>query len=125
VINPVYISVRLSLQVAFLKGMDFNFYRDELDKTLQSFFAPWVKNAQLIQTNTSSLMSPQFGGRVYKSVVMDFIEELPYIDFISNVQMQATFDGSTWENDSNEIKPMSPDQIITSTQAHVITQVTE
>lgn len=125
VINPSYIKVRMTLQVAFVEGTDINFYIEELNKALQTFFAPWSQRDSAESSSVSPLMSPQFGGRIYKSVVLDFIEEQPYVDYITHVAMQASFDGINWENDANEVKPNSPDQIITSALKHSITQVSQ
>ena len=125
VINPSYVMVRMTLKVAFVDGTDVNFYTDELNKSLQAFFAPWTQIKPAENTNAAPISSPQFGGRVYKSVVLDFIEEQPYVDFITNVVMQASFDGVSWENDANEVKPIAPDQILTSALNHKIMQVSE
>ena len=125
VINPSYVSVRMTLQVAFISGADVNFYREQLNNELQTFFAPWMQNISGENIGATSVFSPQFGGRVYKSVVLNFIEELPYVDYVTNVLMQASFDQVHWQNDSHEVKPLAPDQILTSAQNHVITQVNE
>jgi hypothetical protein len=125
VINPTYVSIRMTLQVAFTAGASVNFYRVQLNNALLTFFSPWMQNPSAQTKGASSLASPQFGGRVYKSVVLNFIEELPYVDYVTNVVMQVSFDQIHWQNDSNEVKPLAPDQILSSAQNHVITQVTE
>lgn len=119
VVNPVYLRVRLQFQVQFVSGMDFNFYRDRLNTDLHAFLAPWT-NSSTASENASK--SPNFGGKVYKSVVMNFIEELPYVDFITHVLMQTSTNDARYSNDSNIVKPDSPDQILSSAANHVITE---
>ncbi|MGQ8364225.1 hypothetical protein [Glaciecola sp. 1036] len=122
VVNPSYVYVRMQFQVRFMPGIDFNFYQQELNDALVSLFAPWTNDSANAE---DTLSSPKFGGRVFKSVVMDFIEELPYVDFITQVVMQASEDGSAFYEDTNSLKAMSPDQILTSASEHLITEVTD
>ena len=116
VINPQYLQVRLSLQVRFKTGYEFNFYRDQLQQALQTYLSPWL---------TDNSAGPEFGGRIYKSVVMDFIDELPYVEFISDVLLQASVDGVTFGVDSQQLQPYTPVQILTTAAEHLIQEATD
>ncbi len=111
VMNPEYLQVRLSFKVQFREGFEFNYYREQLSLALTSYLSPWLSEES---------SGPEFGGRIYKSVVMEFIEKIPYVDFISHVLLQTTLDGTSFSADSCHVSATTPVQILTSAAEHVI-----
>lgn len=114
VINPRYLQVRVSLVVRFHTGYEFNFYREQLQLAIRDQLSPWI---------TSDHKGPEFGGRIDKSVLMDFIEELPYVDFISEVRLQTSTDGISYSQDQHQVEPENPLQILTSATSHQIEEM--
>lgn len=108
--NPRYERVKLSFQVRFMPGLSFHFYRRELDEALIRVLTPWA-------FDTSQTI--QFGGQVYRSALLDFVEELPYVDFVSDFKMLAPDSGSP-NQDLSSIQADQPDTILVSDNLHII-----
>ncbi len=81
VINPKYEEVTFEFKVKFYAGYDNNQYKIQLNTDLVNYLSPWAY---------SSDAEIDFGGTLYKSVVIRFIEELRYVDYISNFKMYFT-----------------------------------
>lgn len=82
VINPLFEIIQLDFKVQFVHGLDPAIYLDTLNQDLKRYLSPWAfasKQAQEIQ----------FGGKIYRSTLVNFIEELPYVDFVVNVKMNV------------------------------------
>jgi len=88
---------------------DLTFYSNKLKEEITKYLSPWAYG------NTSSL---DFGGRLFKSVLINFIEERYYVDFIKDVFMYVKVDNQTVEsNDSDEIKASTARSILVSVPA--------
>ena len=83
-INPDYEEVILDFKVKFYFGLDENLYAAKLNTDVINYLSPWAfnRNADI-----------DFGGILYKSVVIRFIEELPYVDYIADFKMHFTASG--------------------------------
>ena len=66
-----------------------------------------------------------FGGRIYRSVLLDFIEELPYVDFVTDFRCGLAGDGDLLLNDVAEIAADRPDAILVSAAKHLIAEATD
>jgi hypothetical protein len=64
---------RLSLSEGYT---DFTYYSQLLAEELTRYLSPWAYNADV---------DVQFGGKISKSTLINFIEERPYVDFITDV----------------------------------------
>jgi hypothetical protein len=79
VVNPDFEEVRLKCKLRLAKGFDdFTIYANKLREEITAFLSPWAYGGEDIS----------FGGKVYKSVLINFIEERPYVDFITDVVME-------------------------------------
>lgn len=77
--NPRFEEVQASFKVAFLPGIaDTAFYLDELQEALVGYLAPWS-----VEAGADII----FGGTLRKSAVIDFVEELPYVDYLEDVEL--------------------------------------
>ena len=77
--NPRFEEIWLSFELKLLKGFDdFSFYSKQLSEEITQYLTPWA---------FSNGADIQFGGKIRKSTLIDFIEERPYVDFITNVKM--------------------------------------
>ena len=118
VVNPVFEEVQLKFKLKLAKGFDdFTIYSTRLQEEITAFLSPWA-NADNAEIN--------FGGKVYKSVLINFIEERSYVDFITDVEMcHYAEDRSIIKPDNDEIIASSAKSILVSVPAskHLIEEI--
>ncbi len=112
--NPRYQKLRLQFKVRFHDGYEFNFYRNELEQEIIRVLSPWA---------FSQTEDIEFGGRIAKSVLLDFVEELEYVDYVTDFRMFSYFGDAASTTDLSEVAPVAPDVILVSDASHDITQV--
>ncbi|MDI1478920.1 baseplate J/gp47 family protein [Polyangium sp. y55x31] len=111
--NPAYQRVQIECKVAF-RGGDFNMQKAKLEREIIEFMSPWAFDAA---------RPISFGGRVYRSVLLDFVEERPYVDYVTNFAMY-TFDAERGDaRDVVEARAARPDTILVSAETHGISKV--
>ncbi len=76
--NPDYEQVITAFRVKFHEGADKGFYLRKLNEELVRYLTPWAFDADA---------DVKFGGKIYASNVINFIEERPYVDFITDFLM--------------------------------------
>jgi len=78
VINPLYEKVQVEFTVVFRSGYDRGHYETQLNKDIIEFLSPWVsgKDEEIV-----------FGGQLHKSVILNFVKERSYVDYVSNFRM--------------------------------------
>nr|MCU0389398.1 baseplate J/gp47 family protein [Chitinophagaceae bacterium] len=108
--QPQFEEVRVKFWVKFFdEYKDFTFYSEKLKEEITQFLSPWAFG------NKSSI---DFGGKVYKSVLINFIEERYYVDFITDVFMYVKVDDTTAESsDLDEISASTGRSILVSAPA--------
>ncbi len=82
--NPVYETLLVDCKVAFRTGMDPGFYRNQLEQDIHRFLSPWAYDEGKDIT---------FGGKVYKSEILAFIEGRDYVDYVINFHLYHRFLG--------------------------------
>jgi hypothetical protein len=107
--NPVYEEIRMDFTVRFYAGFDNDFYRNKLDEDLRKFLAPWAYSAVDIS----------FGGVIHKSVILKFVEDQEYVDFVTCFRMDHLYPGGALL-DIEEAKTITSASILTSAPAHTI-----
>jgi len=114
--NPQFEEVRVNMSVRFYDGFDQTFYTNTLQESILRFLSPWA---------FPEGGNPTFGGKVYKSVLIDFVEELPYVDFVTDVQLFHDIAGVKGTVDQNEIEGSLAVSILVSVPAkkHLITVI--
>jgi hypothetical protein len=111
--NPLYLGVQLDFKVRLRSGFAFNYYSQQLQETLIRTLSPWAFDAS---------RSIEFGGRIYRSVLLDVVEELPYVDYVTDFKMGlATSDGTPLK-DVAELSADTPDAILVSAPVHTIAE---
>ena len=100
--NPIYEEIRVELNVMFRQGLDKGFYEQQLITDIKKFLAPWAFDADV---------DISFGGRIHKSVILNFVEELSYVDFLTCFEMFHSH-----HTDPNE----DIDEAIASTAASIL-----
>jgi len=110
--NPDYETVHLDFRVKFHDRYDAPAYRKVLNRDIIRFLSPWAfgEDTEL-----------HFGGRLYKSMVIRFIEERDYVDFISRFRMYHRLGASDNNSkDRSEIVASSARAILVSAREHTI-----
>ena len=82
--NPRFEEVRLAFKVRLYDGYDESYHVKLLREEITRFLSPWAY---------SDGASPTFGGKVYKSVLINFVEERPYVDYVTDFQLFHDIDG--------------------------------
>ncbi|SKB72193.1 hypothetical protein [Dyadobacter psychrophilus] len=94
--NPVYEEILTAFRVQFYNGLDKGFFLTKLNEELREFLTPWAFDASA---------DVVFGSQIYASSVINFIEERPYVDFITDFMMyQVKCDCCGTESLKDEIK---------------------
>lgn len=84
--NPQFEEVRVDLRVRLRAGVDETFHVNKLKREITEFLSPWAFRSDA---------RPTFNGKVYKSVLVDFVEERNYVDFVSDVHLFHRLPGVT------------------------------
>ncbi len=80
VLNPVYEGVNTDFEVKFVKEKSEDFYIDQIKKDIQRLLTPWA-NEEGDRID--------FGGRIFKSNIIRFVEELDYVEYLRNFKMYS------------------------------------
>jgi hypothetical protein len=75
--NPIFEEIQVDFNVRFHPGFDNGYYGKLLEEELRQFLAPWAYDTKDIV----------FGGRIHKSRIINFVEERPYVDFVTCFNM--------------------------------------
>lgn len=109
-INPIYEPITIKCSVKIRSGYDESYYASQLNKELQEYISPWLLNRD---------SSPSFGGKIYASAIINFIEERPYIDYLTFFEAYKLEAGQlvTWTEFTTG---SSEEVILTSVPQHII-----
>ena len=85
--NAHYVQVKLRFAVRFLPGYNEGYFKQYLNDELNRFMSPWAfeEGAEI-----------EIGGRIYANVIINFIEERPYVDYVAEVKLFSSADGRTF-----------------------------
>ena len=112
VTNPFYEPVKISVKIKLKKGFEFNYYEKIVEKKLQEFLSPWI-------TNTSSDI--HFGGKVTKSMIVKFLEDMEFVDFLTDLSLFHSVNGGKSFGSNAEVAEASnPAAILVSSDRHEI-----
>jgi len=112
VINPYFEQVQLAFNVAFTAGKDEGFYRKKLVEDITAFLSPWAfEESEDIQ----------FGGSLHKSVILNYVEEQSYVNYITDFKMHHHIEGNLKQQNVNEIEASQARSVLVSYQNHNIT----
>lgn len=112
--NPRYQKIRLDFKVRFHEGYEFNYYRNLLEQELIRTLSPWAFDAS---------REISFGGVIYKSVMLDVVEDLEYVDYVTDFRMYSHSGGSNNMTDRNEARAETPDMVLVSDASHTIVEI--
>ena len=108
--QPQFEEVRLEFSLKLYDAYkDFTLYAGMLKEEITRFLSPWAYDDK---------STVDFGGKVYKSVLINFIEERYYVDFITDVKMYVKPNDTTPESsDMDEISASTARSILVSVSA--------
>ena len=87
VANPLYEEIRLSFKLTLARGFaDHAFYSAKLRAEIARFLSPWA---------FGSPEDIQFGGKIHKSVLIDFVEGRPYVDYVEDFKLHQKTPGNS------------------------------
>jgi hypothetical protein len=112
--NPTYQQIQLDFKVRFYPGYEFNYYKTQLEREIIQFLSPWAYRSD---------RDLAFGGKIYKSVLLNFVEDLAYVDYITDFKMYSSIGSIANYTDLNLVQPDTPDTILVSAQTHLINPV--
>ena len=111
VINPEYEEVRVDLKVQFHEGYDEVYYKSVLNEDLTRLLSPWAFDSKALI---------QFGISLHKSIIIDYVEKLKYVDFVSDLKLFQTNAATGNETEVKIASPNSPEAILVSSKRHNI-----
>lgn len=109
VINPNYEQVSVKLEVEFYEGYDKSYYSKKIQEDIIKFLSPWAYD------DTKEI---EFGITLHKSLLIDYLEKLEYVDYLQNVEISKE-DGKS----KNSLSPSDPKSILVSAKEHNIETV--
>lgn len=117
VLNPLYEKIRLDFKARFQTGIDAGYGIGELQSDLKKFLCPWAFEDGVDIT---------FGGALGKSVIINFIEKLSYVDYVTDFKMfhmAAGEDGAVAEKECETAFASTQRSILVSSESHEITEI--
>jgi hypothetical protein len=76
--NPEFEEISASFRVRLRDGFDETFSVTQLQQAITRFLSPWA---------FASGTGPSFGGKIYKSVLINFVEDQPSVDYVTDFQL--------------------------------------
>lgn len=109
--NAIYELVRFEFMIRFNKGLDFNFYKSKTSEDLKRLLAPWVFESDA---------AIEFGGRFSEYQIVNYLENLEYVDFITDFAMFQQPSGSEDFIRKSVVEPSNPMAILVPAENHDI-----
>lgn len=109
--NPRFEEVWVDFKVRFYEGLDDTFYTNKLQDDITRFLSPWAFPGG---------GSPSFGGKIHKSVLVNFAEELPYVDYVIDFKLFHNVEGVQGTSDKNEVEGSKAVSILVSAKKHEV-----
>lgn len=104
--NPIYEEVTITTKVKFREGLDETVYTKQLNEDIIKFLSPWAFD---------ELEQVDFGQTLHISVLINYIEQLAYVDYLQDVAMNV--DGGAAVQ---QYTPTTPKAIMVSSTQHSI-----
>lgn len=123
VTNPSYVRLKTRLGVRLRPQENQGYYKNLLNEELQRYLAPWAydRSQEIV-----------FGGRINASLIVNFLEERPYVDYVAGIKLFTSRDGqhfTLYESEGTaqfgEVTTLAADAILVSDRTHEIDLITE
>lgn len=118
--NAHYVAVKVRFAVRFRPGCNEGFYKQRLNEDLNRFLSPWAyeEGAEIV-----------IGGRIYANVIINFIEERPYVDYVAKIKLFSSEDGRTFRlvvpaaDGDYWVEAERPDSVLVAARQHEIDMI--
>ncbi|SHJ79038.1 baseplate J/gp47 family protein [Pseudozobellia thermophila] len=115
--NPLYEEIKVDFQVKFHHGIDVGYHISKLQGEIKHFLSPWASSC------ASDIV---FGGKIHKSVILNFVEERSYVDYVTCFKMYHIVREDPDNNpgkDVDEAIALTSVSIIGSADGHTIREI--
>jgi hypothetical protein len=114
--NPRWQPVTVQCAVRLRRGHGWAHARGAIEAAIVRALAPWA-----FVERADDDVAPGFGGTVYRSAMLDLVEALPEVDWVSDFRLLTAPAGAT-PVDVAEARPATPDAILVPTATHLLTE---
>lgn len=119
--NPFFEEIQVEFKVKFHTGYDKGYYTKQLEEDIKRFLAPWAYDSTDVM----------LGGKIHRSVIINFIEEREYVDFVLFFKMHHTVEvripgqdpATRTYQDVEEAATTTSSSILTSASQHIIVAI--
>lgn len=113
--NPDFEEIRVNFKVRFHQheGLDIGYQLGQLEQAIIRFLAPWAYDQGV---------DIVLGGRVHKSMILNFVENLEYVDFVACFEMFHYVENQA-PVEKDEIVPARSSTILVPHPNHTITHM--
>lgn len=115
--NPSFVQLQIRLGVRLRSDGNPGYYKKLLNEELQRYLAPWAydRSAEII-----------LGCGINASLILNFVEKRPYVDYVANIKLFTNIDGRQTEHaELGVVNSISADAILVSAPYHHIDLITE
>jgi hypothetical protein len=122
VTNAVEERILVSAGIKLKRGYDdHNFYLNKLNQSLRKMLSPWYYQDDL---------SAGIAVKVFASTIIEFIDNQPYVDFVSNFRVFQVKEGKIMNAQAGSgeyeiIKPSVPNAVLLSVENHHLSLITD
>ncbi|MDJ0620110.1 MAG: baseplate J/gp47 family protein [Calothrix sp. MO_192.B10] len=119
VVNPKYEHIQVEFAVRFKSpyNANFGYYRRELQQGITNFLTPWTVDPQA---------EINFGGTVYRSSILNFVEQQYYVEYVVDFKMHHKNQRDVREAIASTARSILTSVSLTSTnQTHIIQSAPE
>lgn len=118
--NAHYVAVRVRIGVRFSDAGHDEYYRQQLTEDLNRYLSPWA-----YEDGADIAM----GGKIYASSIVDFVDRLPYVDYVAGIQLFRSEDGVAFrpvsrptgsDGEGYAVATGRPDGVLVAARQHVI-----
>lgn len=114
IFNPLFEEIQVDFNVQFYPGYDKGIYQTKLNEAIVHHLSPWAFE------DGSDIV---FGGRIHKSVLLNFVEEQSYVDYVTCFKMYLIVPdeaGNQAKKDIDEAVASTSASILVSAPSHII-----
>lgn len=115
-VNPRYEEIEAIGDVYIHSEYDTGAYQSILENDVTQFLTPWAYASDL---------EIVFGKSLHSSQILNFIEELPYVDYIENFKVRQYVNGSAITTTSGDLIPTAEHSILVSKKIHQLSVLKE
>lgn len=112
--NPKYETIRVDFKVEFHIGYDRTYYEGKLNEEIKTFISPWAYGQE------EDII---FGGKINRSLILNFIEEREYVDYVTDFVMWHKEDENRAEVNVFVAEGTTASSVIVTAQDHDIKEI--